>query len=80
MSSVTSNIESTLHEDRVFAPPETFSRGAHIRSEEEYERLRAEASESPDNFWARMAEELHWFKKWDTVLKWDAPHAEWFAG
>ncbi len=80
MSSVTSNIESTLHEDRVFAPPETFSRGAHIRSAEEYERLRAEASESPDNFWARMAEELHWFKKWDTVLKWDAPHAEWFGG
>jgi acetyl-CoA synthetase len=27
-----------------------------------------------------MAEELHWFKKWDTVLKWDAPHAEWFGG
>ncbi len=80
MSSITSNIESTLHEDRVFAPPETFSRGAHIRSMEEYERLCAEASESPDNFWARMAEELHWFKRWDTVLKWDAPHAEWFGG
>ena len=27
-----------------------------------------------------MAEELHWFKKWDTVLKWDPPHAEWFGG
>lgn len=27
-----------------------------------------------------MAEELHWFKKWDTVLKWNPPHAEWFVG
>ena len=32
------------------------------------------------SFWARMAEELHWFKKWDTVLKWQPPHAEWFVG
>ena len=27
-----------------------------------------------------MAEELHWFKKWDKVLNWDPPHAEWFVG
>ena len=27
-----------------------------------------------------MAEELHWFKKWDTVLNWQPPHAEWFVG
>ncbi len=80
MSSTTSNIESVLHEERVFPPPEAFSRTAHISSIEEYERLCAEAVESPEGFWARMAEELHWFKKWDTVLKWDAPHAEWFGG
>ncbi len=47
---------------------------------EEYERLRREASDAPEEFWARMAEELHWFKRWDTVLKWDEPHAEWFGG
>ncbi len=47
----------------------------------ELEALRAEASADPEKFWARFAEsELHWFKKWDTVLKWEAPHAEWFAG
>jgi len=27
-----------------------------------------------------MAEELHWFKKWDQVLEWKPPHAEWFLG
>ncbi len=46
----------------------------------ELEQLRAEASIDPEAFWARMAEELHWFKKWDTVLAWKAPHAEWFGG
>ena len=46
----------------------------------ELEKLRAEAAADPEAFWARMAEELHWFKKWDTVLKWDPPHAEWFGG
>ena len=80
MSSSTTNIESVLHEERVFPPAESFSEAAHIKSAD-YERLREEAAAAPEAFWARMAEaELHWFKKWDTVLKWDAPHAEWFVG
>ncbi|MEA2174723.1 MAG: acetyl-CoA synthetase, partial [Blastocatellia bacterium] len=70
-----------MHERRIFAPSEGFSQQAHINSMEEFERLRAEASAQPEEFWARMAEdELHWFKKWDTVLKWEPPHAEWFVG
>jgi acetyl-CoA synthetase len=80
MSTTTTNIESTLQEDRVFPPPPEFAARARINSMEEYERLRAEASENPESFWARMAEELHWFKRWDTVLKWEPPHAEWFLG
>src|SRR5690349_11410349 len=48
---------------------------------EELEALRAEAAADPEKFWARLAEtELHWFKKWDTVLQWKAPHAQWFIG
>ena len=48
---------------------------------EDLEALRAEASADPEKFWARLAEsELHWFKKWHTVLKWEAPHAQWFVG
>ncbi|HEU4766382.1 MAG TPA: acetate--CoA ligase [Pyrinomonadaceae bacterium] len=80
MSTVTTNIESVLQEERIFPPPPEFSANAHIKSLEELENLRAEASADPESFWARMAEELHWFKKWDTVLKWNAPHAEWFGG
>ncbi|HYG82465.1 MAG TPA: acetate--CoA ligase [Pyrinomonadaceae bacterium] len=80
MSSATTNIESVLHEERVFPPPAEFSSRAHLKSMEELERLRAEAHDSPETFWARMAEELHWFKKWDAVLEWDLPHAKWFVG
>jgi acetyl-CoA synthetase len=81
MSSATTNIESVLHEERVFPPPPEFAAQAHVKSLEELEALRREASDAPEAFWARMAEsELHWFKKWDTVLKWEPPHAEWFVG
>ncbi len=81
MSSVTTNIESLQHEARVFPPPKAFAEQAHIKSMAELEVLCAEASADPEKFWARFAEsELHWLKKWDTVLKWAPPHAQWFVG
>ena len=80
MSTVTTNIESLQHEERVFPPPPSFSAQAHVKSMEELESLRAEATADPESFWARMAEELHWFKKWDKVLQWEPPHAQWFLG
>ena len=79
MPSATTNIESVLHEERVFPPPESFSQSANLNAAE-YERLLTEAHDAPEDFWARMAEELHWFKKWETVLEWDLPHAKWFVG
>src|SRR3989442_3615280 len=80
MSTVTSTIESLQHEERLFPPPAGFSGQAQVKSMEELERLGAEAKSDPEGFWARMAEELHWFRKWDAVLQWDPPHAEWFVG
>ena len=81
MSSSTTNIESLQNEGRVFNPAAKFSATAHIKSMEELEALRAEAAADPEKFWARMAEsELDWSRKWDTVLNWKAPHAQWFVG
>src|SRR5947208_3223391 len=81
MSAITTNIESLQQEERVFHPPKSFADRAHIKSMAELEALRTEASTDPEEFWARFAEsELHWFKKWDAVLRWEAPHAEWFVG
>jgi acetyl-CoA synthetase len=74
------NIDSILDEQRSFPPPAEFSQKAQIKSLAEYEALYKESVEQPDKFWARAAEELHWFKKWDKVLEWNVPWAKWFVG
>ena len=73
-------IESVLDEQRKFEPSAEFRAAAHIGSLEEYERIYRESVEQPEKFWAGIASELHWFKKWDRVLEWDVPWAKWFAG
>ncbi|MGD9629703.1 MAG: acetate--CoA ligase [Pyrinomonadaceae bacterium] len=73
-------IESVLSEERVFPPPPDFAAHAHIKSFDEYERLYAEAAADPAAFWEKQANELHWFRKWDTVLEWNEPFAKWFVG
>jgi acetyl-CoA synthetase len=73
-------IESILNENRVFPPPADFAASAHIKSFDEYERLYAEAAADVPAFWAKQAEALDWFKKWDTVLEWNEPFAKWFVG
>ncbi|HMV86873.1 MAG TPA: acetate--CoA ligase [Blastocatellia bacterium] len=80
MSQVQPDINSLLKEDRVFAPPAEFSAGAHIKSRADYDRIYKESVENPEAFWAGIAGELHWFKKWDKVLEWNEPFAEWFVG
>jgi len=77
---VSSSIDSILKETRVFAPSAEFSQQAHIKSLAEYESLYREAESDPEAFWGRIASDLHWFRKWDTVLEWDAPWAKWFVG
>ncbi|HMS42267.1 MAG TPA: acetate--CoA ligase [Pyrinomonadaceae bacterium] len=77
---VTTNIESTLNETRIFAPPAEFAENAHIKSFEEYEEIYNQAANDTEGFWEGVAESLHWFKKWDTVLEWNEPHAKWFVG
>ncbi len=65
-----------LVEERVFESPPEFAAKALIRDPSVYERAAAD----PEGFWAEMAQQLEWFEKWDDVLRWDPPHAEWFVG
>ena len=69
-------IEALLQEDRTFPPPDAFRKQANIADPKVYE----EAQRDPEGFWAKLAEDLDWFKKWDTVLEWDPPYAKWFGG
>ncbi len=58
-------ISSMMEENRVFAPPEEFSKNAAVKSMAEYKALYDESLKNPDQFWGRMAEQLEWYKKWD---------------
>ena len=73
-------LESVLKEERVFYPSEEFRKQAHIKSEEEYQRLYEESVRDPEGFWGRVASELHWFEPWRKVLEGDLPHPKWFVG
>jgi acetyl-CoA synthetase len=78
---MSSPIESVLKESRLFPPPAEFAVKAHVKSLAEYERLWQRGKDDPDGFWAEQAaRKLHWFKKWDRVLDWKPPHAQWFVG
>src|SRR2546423_145253 len=39
-----------------------------------------EATDDPEGFWAKAADQLHWFRRWDSVLEWEAPTFRWFVG
>jgi acetyl-CoA synthetase len=73
-------LDSTLRENRLFPPPPEFSARAHIQSIEQYEELYKQSIEDPETFWANVANDLHWVKKWDKVLDWNLPWAKWFVG
>ncbi len=75
-------IESLLEEKRIFYPPLDFSEKAHIKSFDEYKKIYESSIKDPPAFWAQKAEELTWFKKWDSVYSWEAETAicKWFEG
>jgi acetyl-CoA synthetase len=75
------NIESVLNETRKFPAPEAFRKQAAISSWEQYQEIYQRSVREPEAFWAGIAGELHWFRKWDRVRNWDnAPFAKWFEG
>jgi hypothetical protein len=43
-----------------------------------YDQLLEKAVVDPEWFWDEMARELNWQKPYHQVLKWEAPHSQWF--
>jgi acetyl-CoA synthetase len=43
-------------------------------------KIKAQAAENPEKFWAEQAKNLVWFRQWNNILEWDRPFARWFAG
>jgi acetyl-CoA synthetase len=53
-----------------------------IKSLEEYKTAYNKSVQAPESFWAEVAENFVWKKKWDKVLDWDftEPNIQWFKG
>ena len=69
-------IEALLAEERLFPPPEEVARSANMADSGIYQR----AAKDPEAYWAQAAESLEWIRKWDRVLDWNPPIAQWFVG
>jgi acetyl-CoA synthetase len=72
--------------DRLFPPSAAFSERAWVRNMEQYTRMYERSIKDPDGFWGEVAEQFHWYKKWDKVRDYNFDrgdgriHIEWFAG
>ena len=79
-TSVGTNVESLLRENRVFPPPAEFAAKAHVGSLEQYEAMYRRSVEEPEAFWAEAASELEWFAPWEKVVEGEMGSARWFVG
>ncbi len=77
-----STITSMMEETRKFPPSKGFVDQAYVSSREQYEKMWKESIENPEKFWGGIANDLFWFKKWDTVNQENFAKAEikWFLG
>ena len=53
-----------------------------LRTLEQYQAAYEQSIQDPETFWAAIAENFTWQKKWDKVLDWnfEEPKVEWFKG
>ena len=73
-------IESILHEARVFPPPAEFSAQANVKAED-YQRMMEKAASDHVGFWADLArEKISWHTPFTVTLDdSNAPHYRWFS-
>ena len=79
------NVELTaigdLYEDKIMLQarlvakqvPKKFNMQHTFAGMDAYKALHKKSIEDPDTFWGEVANELHWFKKWDKVRDWQLP-------
>ncbi len=75
-----SNIQSVMHENRVFNPSDEFAAQANVSGMKAYQALCQEAEDDYTGFWARLAKEmLQWKKPFTKILnESNAPFYKWF--
>lgn len=74
-------ITSMMDEKRKIALDWKHKDKAYVQSLQQYEQIYNPSVQSPEDFWGQAAEQLDWFKKWDTVFhEKEASFGTWFEG
>ncbi len=58
---------SDSESSELVTPPPGVSEGSHVGSMNDYLSLYQRSIDDPEGFWSEVAEEFHWFSKWDQV-------------
>jgi len=64
-------MSAITEKDGKFNPPEEMSKKAHISSMEQYKQMYQRSIDDPEGFWAEVADDFFWYKKWDKVREYD---------
>ena len=59
--------DRTLEQGGRYIPPRDLSTRAHVGSFDEYRLRYQESIRDVEAFWAEVAEDFHWFRKWDNI-------------
>ena len=76
-------IESVLHENRLFPPPEGISErlgGALVANLDQWQEQHEHALSDPSSYWGEVASAFWWAEPWDTVVQGEMPDTRWFDG
>jgi len=77
---------SDSESSELITPPVSVSEGSHVGSMNDYLSLYQRSIDDPEGFWSEVAEEFHWFSKWDQVRRHNYDRRagpvsiEWFSG
>ena len=67
-------------------PPASASFNAHLKNMDEYHNMYKTSIHDPETFWAEVADDFHWFSRWDKVREFNYDRRngpisiEWFKG
>ncbi|MEM9445304.1 MAG: acetate--CoA ligase [Verrucomicrobiota bacterium] len=74
-------LNTVLQENRKFAPSPDFQSKSYFNDPSVFQTLYEDSIREPEVFWGKIAEEFHWFKRWDKVLDdSERPFFKWFTG
>ena len=69
-----------IRQSRLYFPDPERTRRTSCGSAEAFQALMRKSVETPEQFWAEVAGELDWLRRWDTVQEGDFPHFRFFSG